>query len=61
LALQDIMGRIGKPEALGPLDENMPDDEDDEEQLDDGIPLPEAAAAAAGDALAEQLGRVQIQ
>ena len=48
--LQEIMRKIGKPSALGPLDENMADDEDDEEEGEgDGIELDDSA----GDDLAD--------
>ena len=44
------MRKIGKPSALGPLDENMADDEDDEEEGEgDGIELDDSA----GDDLAD--------
>ena len=42
------MRKIGKPAALGPLEENMADDEDDEEEAE-GIELDDAA----GDDLAD--------
>lgn len=51
------MKRIGKPEALGPLDENMETDEDDDEgTLDDGVDI----ADDTGDALAAALGAAHI-
>lgn len=52
------MAAIGKADALGPLDENMGDDEDDEEEgaLEDGIELDMGAA----DDLAAALGATRI-
>lgn len=56
-SLQDIMRRIGKPEALGPLDENMPDEDDEEEGAEnDGIELDDVA----GDDLAAAMGKAHI-
>lgn len=56
-ALKDIMRRIGKPEALGPLDENMPDEDDEEEGAEnDGIELDDVA----GDDLAAAMGKAHI-
>jgi len=51
------MGKIGKPEALGPLDENMADDDDDDEGAeDDGIELDDVV----DDDLAVAMGKAHI-
>ena len=53
------MRRIGKPTALGPLDENMEPDEDEDDAgaaLDDGIELEDAAT----DALAASLAAAEL-
>lgn len=57
LLLQEIMSKIGKPQALGSLDENMGDDEEDDEGAeDDGIEIEDAA----GDDLAAAMGKAHI-
>ncbi len=52
------MLRIGKPEALGSLDENVPDEdeEDDGAALDDGIEIDDEA----GDDLVAAMGNAHI-
>lgn len=50
------MRRIGKPEALGSLEDNMPDEEDEGVE-DDGIDLDDAA----GDDLAAAMGNARIE
>lgn len=54
--LQEIMAKIGKPQALGPLDENMADDDEEDEEIEDGIDIDDAA----GDELAAALGAARI-
>lgn len=55
-ALREIMAKIGKPQALGPLDENMADDDEEDEEIEDGIDIDDAA----GDELAAALGAARI-
>jgi hypothetical protein len=51
------MARIGKPQALGSLEDNMPDeDEEDEAAEDDGCEL----EGGVGDDLAAALGAAHI-
>lgn len=54
--VQEIMAKIGKPQALGPLDDNMADDDEEDEEIDDGIEIDDAA----GDDLAAALGAAHI-
>lgn len=54
--MQEIMAKIGKPQALGPLDENMADDDEEDEEIEDGIEVDDAA----GDEMAAALGAARI-
>ena len=59
-ALREIMARVvGKPEALGPLDENMPGGEEEEEEEEDAVPAA-AAEEAVEDALADSLAKATL-
>ena len=56
--VQEIMKKIGKPEALGSLEDNMADEEEEEEEEaeDDGIEIDDVA----GDDLAAAMGAAHI-